>query len=367
MSLRRGEKPKLPADEEAALLNSLRIERELVAHAKLQVEAHAVACRLHDGGMEIAKIAEEAVQLAAKDKTNFGFEEKTQKSAVAAITLNAVLLTASCKVEAGGGKGGKGKGGYNAKAKAKGKPKIGGKIERLPPPTCESAKAAIGTSTVTLAKVSSFKDGQLALLRAFESWLLLEHIEPVLADASSILQAFHGDPCLVEKDVFIQYWNDLQSKRELHGAEQLTAQATSKDAGAESADAQANLKAAEQEMKDADQRAKWAAAEVSNSRTGNQPTEPEVQRERAAAVSNTKALASKLQQTKVLELCTKKNVTATNASGEEDKALATISNKLAPLELMDKHTRKFFESLINGTVLKEPEADAALDHPSKGS
>jgi len=364
MSLRRGEKPKLSADEETALLTSLKIERELVAHAKLQVEAHAVACKLHDGGMEIAKIAEEAAQLAAKDRKNFGFE---QKSAVAAITLNAVLCVASAnsKVEAGGGKGGKGKGGYNAKAKAK--PKIGAKIERLPPPTCEAAKAAITTSTATLAKVSSFPDGQLALLRAFESWLLLEHIEPVLADASSIMQAFHGDPCLVEKEVFIQYWNDLQSKRELHGAEQLTAQATSKDAGAESADARANLKAAEQEMKDADQRARWAAAEVSNSRTGNQPTEPEVQRERAAAVSNTKALASKLQQTKVLELCTKKNVTATNASGEEDKALATISNKLAPLELMDKHTRKFFESLINGTVLKEPEADAALDHPSKGS
>jgi len=354
MSLRRGEKPKLPADEEAALLNSLKIERELIAHAKLQIEAHAVACRLHDGGMEIAKVADEAAQLAAKDRKNFGFE---QKSAVAAITLNAVLLSAS-KVETGGGKGGKGKGGYNAKAKAK--PKIGGKIERLPPPTCEAAKAAISTSTVTLAKVSSFKDGQLALLRAFESWLLLEHTNPVLATPSSILQAFHGDPCLVEKEVFIQYWNDLQSKRELQAAEQLTAQATSKDAGAESADARANLKAAEQEMKDADQRAKWAAAEVSNSRTGNQPTEPEVQRERAAAVSNTKALASKLQQTKVLELCQKKNVTATNASGEADKTLTTISNKLAPLELMDKHTRAFFESLINGTVLKEPEANAAL-------
>lgn len=354
MALRRGENPKLPPEQEEALLLALRNQREQVAHAKLQAEAYVVACKL--GDMDIAKVAQEAKPLATKDVKNFG---SAQSSAVAAITLNAVLLSASraVKEEAGGGKGGKGRGGYKKEAKPGGKkevkPKIGAKIERLPPPTFDAARNAINENKETLAKVSNFENGQLALLRAFESWLLIEHHEPVVGDAPLILQVF-ADSCLVDKESFIQYWAAVQHRRESEEAELLMAQANNKEVTADHTDSLEKLKTAEKDMADALTRVKWAAAEVQNARCGNQPDEQEAAREKAAATNNSKALAYKLQQTKILESCRKRQSTSARAKEEADRSLTDKTKNMVPLELMHKHTRSFFEPSAAGDLPKQP-------------
>lgn len=353
MALRRGETAKLAPDQEEALLNSLRIQRELVAHTKLQGEAFKVANKLL--GVDISKVADEAAVLANKDRTNFGLE---QSSAVCAITTNAVLLSACAPAEEAGADKKKekgGKGGYGGaadkKKDAKGggnkkqvKAVIGTKTEKLPPPTCDAAKAAIIANKDTLAKVSSFKDGQLALLRAFESWLLLEHHEPLLVDAPKLLEAF-AEAGLIDNEIFRKYWGNVQTTRVSDGAELVVAKTKREEAETEHADAVEKLKAAQKELDDALQRVKWAAIEAQNARCGNQPSAEEVAREKAATAANNKALAQKLQQTKVFEMCHKRQVTSLNTKEAADRGLVDKTNQMKPLETIHQYAGSFFEAL----------------------
>merc|ERR1719272_983828 len=111
------------------------------------------------------------------------------------------------------GKGGKGKG-RGGGSKKNAPPKIGAKVEKLPPPTCESATAAIAASGATLAKVSKFEHGQLALLRAFESWIIIEQNEPLLSDASKLLDALRSAGVL-DEEVCTKYWTAVLSTIEV--------------------------------------------------------------------------------------------------------------------------------------------------------
>lgn len=360
--MRRGQNPKLAPEEEEALLVSLRKGREMVARAKLQSEAQAVARKL--GDIEVAKVADEAVALAAKDKKNFGQE---QQSAVAAITLNAVFLKASAPKdaeEAGGGKGGKGKGGAaKAKAKAGGgkkaaNPKIGAKIEVLPPPTCDAARAALSEHKATLAKVSKFAGGQAALLRAFEAWLMIEHNEALLVDVPLMFEVLR-DEGLVDPDVFKEYWSTTLSTYEQEGGELRSAQALSEEAGKDHAEALKQLNAAEKEMAEVLQRVKWADTEVRNARCGNQPTEPEMVREKASIAENNRCLALKLQQTKVVEMCHKREVTALNAKVASERDMAERTNQIRPVEMIQLHARSFFEPKDAAAAVPDSDASKA--------
>lgn len=221
---------------------------------------------------------------------------------------------------------------------------IGAKVEKLPPPTCDAANAAIIANKATLTKVSNFKDGQLALLRAFEAWLLLEHHEPLLVDAPKMLGVF-SEAGLIEDEVFSKYWANVQTTRASDGEELVSATQKSKEAETEHADAVEKLKIAQKELDDALQRVKWAAIEVQNARCGNQPSAEEVAREKAATAANNKALAQKLQQTKVFEMCHKRQVTSLNTKEGADRSLAEKNNVMKPLETIVKYAGSFFEAL----------------------
>jgi len=206
-------------------------------------------------------VPEEAAPLVAKDKKNFGVGKEFEKTGVIAVTLNAVLINGSAREEATDGKaGGKGYKKPAAKGKANAKPKIGAKVEKLPPPTGEAASEAIVKYKATLALVSNalgVKEGQQALLLAFESWLCSEINEPVLPEAPKLLKTL-CDEGLLDKELLADYWTKVKSTHALDVVELLAAQSACKEADAEHAAASEQLKEGQKE--DAAQQAKWAAA-----------------------------------------------------------------------------------------------------------
>jgi len=357
--------PKLSPEEEEALLKSLRKERELKARVEAQAEAQTVARKLV--GVAIEKVPEDATPLVTKDVKHFGTGKDAVNGAVIAITLNAVLLSASSKEEPkegekgykkGGGKGGGGGGG-----KKNAPPKIGAKLERLPPPTGEKAAEAIIQHKATLAKVTGVMDvkaGQEALLVAFEAWLCNEYNEPVLPEAPQLLKALCGEG-LLDNGMLSEYWAKTKSQHVLDAEELLGAQAQCKEADAEHVAATEQLKEGQKEDADAAQQAKWAAAEVQNARTGNQPTGDEIAREKAANVSDTKARADRLKKQKDIELYHKRQVSALNAQVAANKNLSDTSAQMRICGLMHQYGQPFFESLPAAPVaapVAAPEAKA---------
>jgi len=341
--------PRLSPDEEEALLKSLRKEREQKAKGLLQAEAQAVARKL--GDVAIDKVPEEAAPLVSKDKKNFGASADSAASALIAITLNAVLLSACVAEEEG--KGGKGYG--KAKAKAAGgggnkknasaKPKIGAKVERLPPPTGEAATAAIVEHKKTLArvvaKVKDVKEGQQNLLLAFESWLCNEYNEVVLPATPQLLKTL-SEEGLLDAEMLAEYWTKVLSTKDADAVELLAAKEATKEAEVELEAASEELKKAQKEEVDATQQAKWAATEVQNARTGNQPTPDEVAREKAANVADTKARAHRLQMQKNVELFHKRQVSALNANEAATKNLTDKASQARTCELMHQYGQPFF-------------------------
>merc|ERR1719272_78765 len=126
------------------------------------------------------------------------------------------------------GKGGKGKG-RGGGSKKNAPPKIGAKVEKLPPPTCESATAAIAAGGATLAKVCKFEQGQLALLQAFDSWIIIEQNEPLLPDVSKLLAALRSVGVL-DEEVCTEYWTDVRTTLEVAKEELITLRSQSEEA-----------------------------------------------------------------------------------------------------------------------------------------
>jgi len=347
--------PKLSPEEEEALLKSLRTQRESKAKGLLQAEAQAVARKLVD--VAIDKVPEEAAPLVNKDKKNFGAGDAT--NAVIAITLNAVLLSASAPEEEDtNGKGAKKKGaGKGGGGKKNAKPKIGAKVERLPPPTGEAATEAIIKHKATLVRVSQAKDakeGQQSLMLAFESWLCNEYNELVLPATPQLLTALR-DEGLLDKEMLSDYWGKVLSTRDSDEEERKAAKADCEEAEVELTAANDELKKAQKEDADAAQQAKWAATEVLNARTGNQPTADEVAREKAASTADKKARDDKLTKLKNVELFHKRQVSALNANEAANKNLADKISQARTCVLMHKYGQSFFE----------PGADSKVSAPDK--
>jgi len=320
-------------------------------------------------------VPQEAAILVAKDKKNFGIGN--ERMAVVAITLCAVLQSA-CKAEEAAGKGdGKGKDGKKekkagGKAKAAPKPKIGAKVERLPPPTGDAAAEAITMHKATLEQVCNVKHAKTgeamekesqgarqALLTAFAAWLCNEYNEPVLAEAPKLLQTLSSEG-LLDREILSEYWTKVLSTRESDSAELLAAKALCKEAEAEVGVAAEQLKKSKKEDEDSVLQAKWAAAEVSNARCGNQPSVEEVAREKAAGLGDTKARSQRLLAQKKVELAHKEQVAALNASETAIKDLAAKVSATRTCELMHKHLWSFFEPAA-ATVAPAATVAAAAD------
>jgi len=312
----------------------------------------------------IEKVPDDAAPLVKKDPKNFGTGDA--QGAVIAITLNAVLLSASVPAEeedtngkGGNKKKGAGKGGGGKK---NAKPKIGAKVERLPPPTGDAAKEAIVKHKATLAKVIKVKDakeGQQSLLLAFESWLCNEYNEPVLPAAPLLLKAL-CDEGLLDSAMLAEYWAKVLSTCESDAKEVLDAKEDCEEAKTELTAADEQLKVAQKEDVDAAQQAKWAATEVLNARTGNQPTADEVAREKAASLADTKARNDKLAKLKNVELFHKKQVAALNANEAAIRALADKILQARTCELMEKYGKTFFETLAADSKVSAPDKAAEI-------
>jgi len=285
--------------------------------------------------------------LVAKDKKNFGVGCDC-KGAVVAITLNAVLLSASVSGETtAGDKEGKGakKAGGKGGAKKTAKPKIGAKVEKLPPPTGEAASEAIIQHKATLARVckaNGVTEGQQSLLLALESFVCIEYNEPLLPAIPQLFTAL-SEAELLEKEILAEYWAKVKSKRDSDAADLQAAKKHQEETELELTVASEELKNGQKEDVASAQQAKWAAAEVQNARTGNQPSRDEVAREKAAAVADTKARADRLTMQKKVELCQKRQVSALNASDAAIKNVAEKISQAHTCETMHKYGQAFFD------------------------
>jgi len=353
--------PKLSPEEEEALLKTLRIQREQKARALVQIEAQNVA-RLKLAEVAIDKVPEDAAPLVSKDKKNF--PSGTEKVAVIAITLNAVLLSACKAAEAPVDEGPKGKGKAKGKAKAATKPKVGppAKVERLPPPTGDAAAEAIVKHKPTLERVLNVKDkksGELqvkesqearqAMLAAFEAWLTTEYNEPVLPEAPKLLAALSSEG-LLDGEILSEYWAKVLSTHSSDCEEQIKTEAECKEAEAQVGNANESLKQAQKEDGEMAQQVKWAAAEVQNARTGNQPSPEELAREKAANISDKKMRDYKLVALKKVEVCHKEQVAALNAFEAAKKAVTDQASGMRSIGLMRTYGKPFFEPPVADTT-----------------
>ena len=150
-------------------MEKLRIDRERVAHEKLQREAELIATDL--AALEIGNVATEARPLVAADKKNFGGEVT---KGVIAVVVNAILARAAAQDDAESSKKGKGGGGKKGESKSK-KPTV--RIRAPAPPPADAKKALLQKENMA-ALQAAMKDeaAQFACCQALEAWLASEQV-----------------------------------------------------------------------------------------------------------------------------------------------------------------------------------------------
>mmetsp|Transcript_47728 Transcript_47728/g.156329 ORF Transcript_47728/g.156329 Transcript_47728/m.156329 type:complete len:307 (-) Transcript_47728:312-1232(-) len=191
--MRHGDNPKLAPAAEAALLESLRAEREIKAHEKMQAEAQRLAVTL--AALDLRELPAKAKDLSADKK----FGELSGHAAMA-ITLNTILRRVPHKTD----------GDDKKPKKPAGKPKAGGgakvtKVVDVPPCTAAEARKVIRANKVSLAAACDGPAAQLALLRAAQAWLLSANGAVALPGAAKVIEVLY-DLDLASEGVLHEFW-----------------------------------------------------------------------------------------------------------------------------------------------------------------
>ena len=205
--LRRGEEPKLSPEDEAALLEKLRYEREAKAVATMHAEVQQLSAKMVH--IDLADIKDEAKKLVSTEKA-LAF---AKDDAMVAIVLNAVMR--SCAPPPADDEK-KGKGGKNKKGPGSIKPtKV---VEGVPPTGAEVRKALKANKAIIADALKGKSGGQLALLKALQSWVLSAQGENARPATAKIIEVLY-DIDLAEEEALTKYWANLQTQRTREAAE----------------------------------------------------------------------------------------------------------------------------------------------------
>jgi len=335
--LRKGDNPRLAPLEEQALLEKLRREREAKAHAALQAEAQLLALTL--ARMPIEDIFAEAKTLS-----------KTKKAlaiapvdAQVALVCNTLLCMCGTPTEPEPAK----KGNKKAGGKTLNAVKLAAaKVVEGPPPTGPEVRAVLKGNAHLLAEATNgTANGQLALLKALEAWLLCSRGVKALPSAAKILEVLY-DKDLAEEEHLLSYWADVNARRTREAAELAESEATCAALSAEKAAAEEAVRHASREQADAAWHLKQAEQRAQNCRCGGSASREEEAAEKQSLSMLKKAIEYGTQMDKVLAARSKDLIEA-SAELEAPQRVLTEQRvrKEVGVELFAKNSVAFFEWL----------------------
>lgn len=275
--MRHGDNPKLAPAAEAALLESLRAEREIKAHEKMQAEAQRLAVTL--AALDLRELPAKAKDLSADKK----FGELSGHAAMA-ITLNTILRRVPHKTD----------GDDKKPKKPAGKPKAGGgakvtKVVDVPPCTAAEARKVIRANKVSLAAACDGPAAQLALLRAAQAWLLSANGAVALPGAAKVIEVLY-DLDLASEGVLHEFWALVGASAQRDATSLLAAKEALAEAEVEEAAAAKAAKAAESQHAEAMAKRRDAEWYAQQARCGGNPSKEDEIAEKAANAAMKKAV-----------------------------------------------------------------------------
>lgn len=335
MPLRPGEEPKLPPEEEQALLDKLRRERDVKANVLLQAAAQSLSTKLSQ--LELQDIPEESKKLCSSEKA-LAF---ARDDAYAALLLNSLIRSLAQPAKPAKNKGGSGKKQANS-IKAAAKP---GK--EVPPAGVDVRKLLKANAPLLAEATQGTAAGQLALLKALQAWLLSPHGVESLEHAAKIIEVLY-DVDQADEEVLLSFWGDIQAQRAREEEALAEATAVLATLSAAKAAAEEALRIAEAEKADAAWYLKQAEQTAQAMRCGGNPSKEEEAAEKAANSALKKCIDMHAQATKIAAARNKSRV---DANSEHEPALRLrdeqLHRKQVGVELFSRHAAPFFEWLAN--------------------
>jgi hypothetical protein len=333
--LRRGEEPKLAPEQEQALLEKLRRQRQEKADTLLQLEAQTLSAKM--AHMDLDTLLDVAKQTST---SNTAMASAPLEGNVA-LVFN-VLMRSCCPPdvkEATKGKGGGKKQQNSIKAAA-------AKVVEGAPPEGALVRKVLKKHKAMLAKATNGTPaGQLALLNALQSWLVSAQGANAIANAAKLVEVLY-DTDLAEDEVFTKYWDGLQAQIVREEAELAEAKAALETLTAQKAAAEEEMYKADREQSDAAWYEKQAEQMAQATRCGGNPSKEDEVQEKAALANLKKCKDYSSQMTKVLAARTK-DLTEVNAGFETSQRL--VEQLRVKIEsggaLFSKHATPFFEWL----------------------
>ena len=333
--MRAGDKPKLDATEEEALLEKLRREREAKAHTAMMAEVHTLSAKMVE--LELKDCVAEAAKLSKSEKALAVASDEAQ----IALVLNAIMR--SCNPPAKDDKSKKGGGGKKQNAiKA-----AAAKVVEGEPPAAAAVRKALKANKHLLGEVTKKmgEKGQVALLQALQAWALSPQGAVALEKVAKIIEVLY-DVDLAEEAVLKAYWADVQAQRVREKADLAAAEVAFTATSAERGVAEEAVKVAEKEKADAAWYLKRAEENAQACRCGGNPNKEEEAAEKAAQNNLKKCVDYHGQTTKVLVARSKDLVEARAEAEPAKRLLDDLRHRQeVGVELFSKHATPFFDWL----------------------
>jgi len=333
MPLRPGEEPKLPPEEEQALLDKLRRDREVKADAVLQAAAQTLSAKLVS--LDLKDVAAESKKLCSSEKAL----AVAKDDAHVALVLNTLLRSAARAPEPTKGKGGGGKKQANA-IKAAAKP-----VSDVPPAGADVRKVLKANASLLAEATKGKETGQRALLKAVQAWLLSPRGVEALEHTAKIIEILY-DGDLAEEEVLMDFWRDVQAQRVREAAELADATAAFATLRAAKEAADEALRVAEEEQASADWYRKQAEQRAQAMRCGGNPSKEDEAAEKAANAALKKCIDLSSQATKIAAA---RNKGRLDANSDFEPALRLRDERQhrsqVGVELFSRHAAPFFEWL----------------------
>jgi len=334
--MRHGDDPKLAPEQEQALLDKLRRQREEKSHASLQLEAQNLSAKM--AHMDLSTLLDVAKETCAGNAAM----ATSPMAGHVALVLN-VLMRSCCppdiKESPSKGKGGGKKQQNSVKAAAA---KV---VEGVPPEGAMVRKVLKANTAMLKTATNGTAAGQLALLKALQSWLMSPQGANACANAAKLIEVFY-DADLAEDEVFTKFWDDLQAQLVREEAEFVEARAALETLTAEKAAAEEEMRKAEREQNDAAYYEKQAEQMAQATRCGGNPTKEDEIAEKEALANLKKCREYRTQTNKIIAARTK-NVTEVSAEFETSQRLVEQLSVKAEGggALFSKQAKPFFEWL----------------------
>ena len=333
--MRRGDDPKLTPEAEQALLEKLRREREIKASALLQAEAQGISAKMV--GLDLGEIPALAKSMSKSEKTL----AVAPKEAQVALVLN-MLLRSCCPPEV---KESPQKGKGNKKQANSVKAAAAKVVEGTPPGAAEVRKVVKANVALLASTTGGTTAGQLALLKAFQSWMVSPQGANALVHSPKIMEVLY-DADQAEEEVAMKYWADLQAQLLRDDAELAEQVAAHKLLSDEKAALEEAVRVAEAEESDAAWYNKKAEQTAQATRCGGNPSKDDEANEKAA-LSALKKCKDYYNQTGKVLAARSKNLMEVNI---EYEASLVLVNQLTHRgqgggALFAKHAAPFFEWL----------------------